>query len=888
MEEYAGLREKEAREILRRVGENALKHKKRAGAIKLFAGQFRDAMIVILLVCTVISALMGEYSEALTIIAIVFLNAVLGFLQEYRTEKTLEKLGELAAPTALVVREGVARKIDARELVPGDIVRLSAGDRVPADCAVLAQNALLCDESMLSGESEPVEKGANSGGNRGRAFMGTLVTKGSATCRVTGTGPSTEMGKIAGMLGSIETGQTPLQKRLSQLSKYIGAGCLAVCAVVALTGVLRGEELFDMLLTGISLAVAAVPEGLPAIVTISLALSVGRMVKRKALVRRLHAVETLGCANVICSDKTGTLTENKMTVKQIQSFYSIAKVSGTGFEAAGEFSVGGKRIDPTADRAFEKILQIAAVCNNACVRREKSGFIKSGRVEVLGEPTEAALIILAGKAGVSKGSLPLKVEREFPFDSTRKMMSVQVSEPGGKRLLLAKGAPDILLGRCTHYLGKNGPQPLGSAARGRILEQVGEMAEDALRVLGFCYRELGADESPQETGMVFAGLCGMQDPPRKEAFDAVKKCREAGIRPVMITGDYAVTAKAIARELSIWREGERVLTGAQLDGMSEELLAGILPQISVFARVTPAHKLRIVRAFKAGGSIVAMTGDGVNDAPAVKEADIGVSMGISGTDVTKEAASVILLDDNFATLVSAVEEGRVIYQNIRKFIRYLLSCNIGEVFTMFFAMLSGLPIPLLPIQILLINLVTDGLPAVALGLDPAENDVMRRAPRGKTESVFSQGLAGTIILRGLLIGITTVAVFVALLHTGAGLSAARTGAMLTLVATQLIHVFECKSERRSLFSINPLDNLWLVMAVLVSVAAVYFSLYNPFLAAVFKTVPLSGAQLLRVLSLSAAVPLVAGVLQSLRRRQNLQNSRPLPKPKKYAPQAKKL
>ncbi|MCI8442049.1 MAG: cation-translocating P-type ATPase [Provencibacterium sp.] len=862
MEKYQGLSSKQAGKLLEEYGENRLKAQKKTGALGIFAGQFRDALIMILLAATVLSVLMGDIAEALTIIAIVFLNALLGFLQEYRTEKTLEKLGELSAPSAAVVRDGAVQRVDARQVVPGDILLLQAGARVAADAEVLESTGLMCDESMLSGESAGVEKQPGSGA-AGKVYMGTLVTRGKGVCRVTKTGQQTEMGGIAGMLGSIETQQTPLQKRLAQLSKWIGIGCLFICGAVALTGILRGEPVMDMLLTGISLSVAAVPEGLPAIVTIALALSVGRMVKRNALVRRLHAVETLGCANVICSDKTGTLTENKMTVTRVRTPQASYEVSGSGYRCEGELTRGGRRADTGQDPALLRLLEIAAVCNNASLSPGRGGRQKKGQPEILGEPTEAALLVLAAKGGISREKSGYAVEREIPFDSTRKMMSVLARAPGGERLLMMKGAPDLLLQRCTFVLEKGGIQPLTPQLRRRILEENNRFAADALRVLGFCFRKAAAGDL-YEGDMVFVGLAGLIDPPRKEAYDAVLKCRRAGIKPVMITGDHAVTARAIAKQLSIFREGDRVVTGQELDDLNDRQLKELLPKISVFARVTPAHKLRIVRAFKAQGNVVAMTGDGVNDAPAVKEADIGVSMGVTGTDVTKEAASVILLDDNFATLVYAVEEGRAIYQNIRKFIRYLLSCNIGEVFTMFFAMLAGMPVPLIPIQILLVNLVTDGLPAIALGLEPAERDVMDQPPRGAGESVFSRGLAGTIITRGLLIGLTTVSVFVSLLQGSGSLQTARTGALLTLVSTQLIHVFECKSETRGLFSINPFDNPALLGAAVLSAAAMYFALYNPFLAKIFFTAPLTGSQLFIVFSCCLAVPAASGLIAAVK------------------------
>lgn len=865
MIKHHGLSEKEAKKLLDMHGQNRIHAKKKTGAFKILASQFQDALIMILLASTLLSLFMGEFTEAITISAIVVLNALLGFIQEFKTEKTLQKLGELAAPTAIVIRDGQKKSIDASMLVPGDVVVLEAGDRIPADGLLLEISCMTCDESMLSGESVGVEKSTHSGSNA--VYMGTIITQGRGIMRVAKTGANTEMGKIAGMLSGIEVSATPLQKRLAQLSKYIGIGCLVICAVVAGTGILRGEPVFDMFLTGISLSVAAVPEGLPAIVTIALALSVSRMVKRRALVRRLHAVETLGCANIICSDKTGTLTENRMTVKRIELPDHGMDVSGTGLSINGEFSSCGHTMNPSASVPLMKLCHIATLCNNATLTLTTSRFRRNTQptVEVFGEPTETALLILAVKANVKKEELPYEIVKEIPFDSTRKMMSVQVQSKDGGFALYSKGAPDILLSKCSHVLTREGVKPLTNIMRQKITAQNNRMAESALRVLGFAYSN---SSTLAEENMIFVGLTGLLDPPRREAYDAVKKCRAAGIRPVMITGDHAITAKAIAQELKIYKDGDRVVTGTELSSMDDETLQHLLPSIAVFARVTPAHKLRIVKAFKSTGNIVAMTGDGVNDAPAVKEADIGVSMGITGTDVTKEAASVILLDDNFATLVSAVEEGRIIYQNIRKFIRYLLSCNIGEVVTMFFAMLCGMPIPLIPIQILLINLITDGLPAIALSLEPAEPDVMNQPPRGTNESVFSRGLAGTIIIRGLLIGFTTLAVFHTLLHTSGDLACARTGALLALVTTQLIHVFECKSETRGLLSIPLLNNKPLLLAVCVSVFFMYMVLYNPFFANIFRAVPLSGEHLLIVLAYCATVPLLSSMALRINRRRH--------------------
>ena len=849
MEGSQGLSSRRAAQLLEQYGENRLASARGTGALAIFAGQFRDALVMILLGCTLVSCLLGDRTEALAIAVIVLLNALLGFFQEYRTERTLEKLGELSAPTALALRDGQPTQIPAWQLVPGDVVLVEAGGRVPADGVLLEARELSCDESMLTGESVGVEKNARSC----QVYMGTLVTKGKGRFQVTATGPNTEMGRIAGMLTSIQEGPTPLQKRLDQLGRIIGIGCLGICALVAGAGILRGEDPLEMVITGVSLSVAAVPEGLPAIVTIALALAVGRMVRRGALIRRLHAVETLGCANVICSDKTGTLTQNRMTVTCLETLDRRVEVEGDGL--TGRFRCRGVPFSPGEDPALEKLLLSAAWCGSALLAPDN---------RILGEPTEQALLAVSIWAGVWKRDSGIRPEGENPFDSTRKMMSTLVRLPDGSRLLLAKGAPDLLVRRCTAALTGEGRVPLTAPLREKIAAQNTRRAPDALRVLAFAYRPAGPADLGED-GLVYLGLAGLWDPPRKEAREAVARCRRAHIRPVRITGDPAVTAAAIAGKLGICRAGDPVLTGAQLDGMDDQELDRQLGQVSVFARVTPAHKLRLVRAFKRKGAVVAMTGDGVNDAPAVKEADIGVAMGITGTDVTKEAASIILLDDSFATLVAAVEEGRVIYQNIRKFIRYLLSCNIGEVVTMFFAMLMGMPIPLLPLQILLINLATDGLPAIALGLDPPEEEVMAQPPRRAGDSIFSGGLAATILTRGFLIGLSTLGAFSVLLGGGATLAEARTGALATLVVSQLIHVFECRSEQKGLFSLNPLANPLLVGAVALSAGMLAAAVYLPPLAGLLGTVPLSPSRLGLCLGASLAAPLLSSLLLWVKR-----------------------
>lgn len=690
--------------------------------------------------------------------------------------------------------------------------------------------------------------------------MGTSITGGRARALVTATGMNTEMGGIADLIQNIEEEQTPLQKRLAKLGKIIAAGCLVICAIVAAAGIMRGEDAFSMLLSGISLAVAAVPEGLPALVTISLALGVQRMLKRNALIRRLPAVETLGCAGVVCSDKTGTLTQNKMAVRKIFAGDRVVELkdrSGSGHIFFSE----GRAVDPLKDQVVRLALEIASVCNNAGLVSERLKQDKT-KWNFTGDPTEGALMVASAKAGLTPevlASLYYRID-EIPFDSERKCMSVVCSNKNDETLVFTKGAPDMLLKKCSSIRQAKGITQMTRELERKIIKANDAMALDALRVIAVAYKRLDYlpySRDELESDLTFIGLIGMLDPPRQEAAEAVIKCRLAGIKPVMITGDHKLTAVAIARELSIYSDDEKVMTGAELDEMDDKRLERAVEGVSVYARVSPKHKLRIVRALKRNGNIVAMTGDGVNDAPAVKEADIGVAMGLTGTDVTKEASAMTLLDDNFATIIAAIEEGRVIYNNIRKFIRYMLACNIGEVLTMFLGMIAGLPVPLLPIQILWINLVTDGLPAVALGFDPPEKDVMKRMPRKADESIFSHGLANLILSRGILIGLTTLTVYITMIYYTADIGMARTGAFVTLVLTQLIHVFECKSERMSIFRIPIFNNFYLVLAVLCSLLMTLGVVYIPSLQNIFKTVPLGWNEWFVTIGLSGLVPMLA-------------------------------
>lgn len=861
-----GLTEKRAAEILSEKGSNTIAQKNKNSAVKIFAGQFRDVMVMILLAATVISVFLGEIYDAVTIIAIVFLNAVLGFIQEYKTEKTLEALASMTAPTAKVIRDNKLKVIPAEKIVTGDLITFETGDRIPADSIIIECSGLFTDESMLNGESDAIAKTIGSEEDKNNslnrpcvAYSGTVVTRGNGKAIVIATGKDAQVGKISCMISETSASQTPLQKRLGELGKIVAVICIAVCIVVFLAGILRGEPVFDMLMTAITIAIAAIPEGLPATVTIALALAVNRMLKVKALVNKLHSVETLGCASVICSDKTGTITENKMTVKHIYADFKEFDISGTGHKISGEITLDGKNVNPKSQPVLEKIFKCSVLCSTANISTKENlssrqrGILKGkGTWNVSGDPTEIALLIAAAKAGILKEKISdMRKISECPFDSETKMMSVTYKSVSEKNVIYIKGAPDILIKKCKFIETGSKIKALDNSKLEKINREISFLSKRGLRVLAFAY-----SENQQEP--VFLGLVAMSDPPREEAKIAIKKCTQAHIRTVMITGDHKETAAAVAKEAGILRD-KKAVTGEELDNMTDEQLDRNLDDYAVFARVSPAHKLRLVKAYKRKGNVVTMTGDGVNDAPAIKEADVGVAMGITGTDVTKQAADVVLLDDNFATLVSAVEQGRGIYANIRKFVRYLLSCNIGEVIVMFLGILMGFPMVLLPTQLLLVNLVTDGLPAIALGMEPCEKDVMKEHPRGINESFFSNGLLFKIIIRGILIGLSTLGCFTAALKMSHSVDIARTAALVTLIFSQLIHVFECKSESKSIFRINPFSNLKLVLSVIISLIVVIIAVYFPPAQVIFGTLPLTKNIILTAIAFSAAIPIIASV-----------------------------
>ena len=889
-----GLDNEETAKRLEEFGYNEMSAKPGMPWWKMLLAQFQDFMVLMLLGATLISAVLGDYVDAVTILAIVVMNALLGFVQEYRAERSMEALKKLTDPMTRVIRHGTVQQIRARELVPGDIMVLEAGDKLSADGRLIDAMNLEVEEAALTGESLPVQKTADRkfqediplGDRKNMIYAATSVTRGRGTAVVCATGMATEVGRIAVMIQDSHEEETPLQRRLERLGKLLVWGCMAICLIVVITGLLKGEPILLMLMTGISLAVAAIPEGLPAIVTVCLALGVQRMIKRNAIVRKLPAVETLGCTTVICSDKTGTLTQNAMTVRSVYAGGRSYEVTGGGCEIKGGFLLNKQEFDVSKDNSLQQCLRAAALCNNSSLKHNNvsiSGIWRrmKGRADltVEGDPTEGALLIAAAKAGIWRNDLEKRQRRlaEIPFESERRRMSVLYHNDDGY-ILYVKGAPDSILDLCRYQLTTKGEVPLTADRITAIAACSDSMADEALRVIAMAYRRVAKADAAHlgedmERELVFAGLAGMIDPPREEAKNAIATCRQAGIKTVMITGDHRNTAVAIAKELSIYREEQhQVLTGRDMDALEDRELARQAEKTTVYARVSPAHKLRIVRALKKNGHIVAMTGDGVNDAPAVKEADIGVAMGIAGTDVTKEASSIVLLDDNFSTIVAAVEEGRGIYENIRKFIRYLLACNFGEVLTMFVASLAGLPLPLLPIQILWVNLVTDGLPAMALGVDPREPDIMRRPPRHPQENVFSRGLSRKIFWRGLQIGLSTVGVFAGYYVLTDDLALARTMAFCTLVFSQMFHVFDCRSETLSVFKLGLFSNKLLVAAVACSVFMQLSVIYLPFFHDIFATVPL-GAEHWAVVILLSGWTFIFGGLKHLFRRRSSSQSR---------------
>ncbi len=855
-----GLTSQEAQERGEKYGKNRLEGGKEKTILQMVLEQLKDFMVLILLVAAVASVILGETLEGVIIIAIVVLNTILGVYQENKASNALKALKEMASPHAKVLRDGNVVQIASSDVVPGDIVILEAGDYIPADLRLIETVNLKIDEAALTGESVPAEKDATVvlkddavlGDRVNCAYMGTVITYGRGKGLITDIGMNTQMGNIAGMLSNVPDETTPLQKKLDSLGKLLGTVCLAICAIIFLLGLLHGMELFDIFMTSVSLAVAAIPEGLTVVVTVVLAMGMQKMVKCNAIIKRLSAVETLGSTTVICSDKTGTLTQNKMTIQKLYDGEHIYNVSGSGYSPIGEVTgVDGAVPGDTV----KKVVEGGVLCNDASYQPEKESII--------GDPTEGAMVVLAHKCRMYKTEWEMKYPRiqEIPFDSDRKLMST-FHEMDGRIIMYTKGAPDELLRRCTKMELNGEVVEISEAKRQEILNRNQEFAESALRVIGVAYRQVERAESSldMENDLTFVGLMGMIDPPRTEARDAVAVCKKAGICVKMITGDHKVTASAIGKELGI--ETDRTVEGREITEMSEEELRECVKTTNIFARVSPEHKVRLIDAVRANGNIAAMTGDGVNDAPSLKHADIGIAMGITGTDVSKEASDMILTDDNFASIVRAVSEGRTIYANIRKVVGFLLSCNIGEILIILFAMLFDLPVPLVAIQLLAINLITDAFPAFALGMEKEEPGTMERKPRDPNEPIVNKKMAVAVVIQSMALAAGTLGSFLYGLYVHDSLEVARTACFLTLVLGELLRAYSARSETTSIVKMKIFENGYLNKCVLLSVLFVLASVYVPFLNPVFSTVALTVDELLMSI-LFAFLPMVGGELAKL-------------------------
>ncbi len=818
--EKIGLTKEEVEIRQAKYGKNKIKDKPKESFVIKFIKQFNDFMIIILIIASIVSAgisyIQGEndYFDAIIIIAIVILNAIMGVIQEAKAEKSIEALKEMTPPKAKVIREGITKEINAEELVPGDIIILEAGNFVPADVRLIETFQLKIEESSLTGETEPILKDANKicrtketlGDMKNMAFMSTVIVNGHGKAVVTQTGMDTKVGKIANMMIENEAPQTPIQKKLGQVGKVLGIVCLAICIIIFIIGIIKKIEPMEMFMTSVGLAVAAIPEGLPAIVTIMLSIGVTKMAKKNSIIRKLPAVETLGSSNVICSDKTGTLTQNKMEVVEIRA------------------------------KSPSLAIELATMCTDCDI------IYENGRIKINGEPTEVALVNKAMKEGKNKDELYGLMPRihEIPFDSNRKMMTT-IHKIGNRYRIITKGAPDILLHRC-HHIDEN-----------KVQKENLEMASKALRVIAIGYKEIDTlpnkiDSETIEKDLNFIGLIGMIDPPREGVKESVRTCKNAGIKTVMITGDHIATAKAIAKELEILQEGDKSIAGQELDKIPQEKLEREIENYAVFARVTPEHKVRIVKAWQKRGAIVAMTGDGVNDSPALKNADIGIAMGKNGTDVAKNAADMILTDDNFVTIVEAVKQGRNIYDNIKKAIHFLIATNIGEIVTIFMGLVLGLKSPLLAIQLLWINLVTDSLPAIAIGLEPPEKDIMERKPVNSKKGIFADGLWNKIITEGIMIGMLTLVAF-SIGNKFYGVETGRTMAFIAMGLLELVHSFNIKSEQ-SIFKTGILENKFLIGSFVLGFLVQTIVVLVPNLAQIFKLVPLNQIQWFITLGIS--------------------------------------
>ncbi len=861
---YDGLAEHEARSRLETYGTNELKTTGGISPWKLFVEQFKNVLIVILLIATLLSAFLGHEIEAVAIAVIVIFAVLLGFVQEYRAERAIEALRLMAAPTATVIRDGAEIEVPAENVVPGDVVLLGSGDKVPADIRLMDAFNLQIEEAALTGESVAVLKCVSVSGEvplaerKNMAYSGTTVSYGRGKGVVVATGGDTEFGKIATMLQSVETGRTPLQKNLDKLGRSLARMAFLVVAAIVGLGLLRGQPFLEMFIFGIALAVAVVPEALPAVVTISLAIGVQRMVKRRALIRKLQAVETLGGTSIICSDKTGTLTKDEMTVRKIHIQSRFLEVTGSGYEVGGNFLEDGLPVASSDDLLL--LLRTAALASDASIICDESGHLLASK----GDPTEMALVAVAAKAGLNKMELDKQFPRidEIPFSSEAKRMTT-LHTAASVIMACAKGAPEVIVESCSRYLTNTGEKFLDVSAREAILEAARQMAGEALRVLAVAYKP-DAVRGNAQSEMVFLGLLGMIDPPRSEAKEAIRTCEEAGIRAVMITGDHPLTAQAVALELGLLKNG-RLVTGVELDAMPDRELDNEVERIEVFARVSPSHKLRIVDALQKKGHVVAMTGDGVNDAPALKKADIGVAMGITGTDVTKEVAAMTLLDDNFATIVAAVEEGRGIFDNIKKYLMYLLSSNLGEIGLMAGATLLGLPLPLTAVQILYVNLATDGLPALALSVDPPDPDLMHHRPRNPRVGIFTRPVVVLMTVGGLWSTIVNLGLFIWARHSGRSDAEAVTMTFVSLVMIQFIKAYNFRSDRHSVFK-RPFANMWLNVAILWEMTLLAVIVYLPVLHEPFGTFSLTAFDWTVVLILALSVSPVLELVKWLERR----------------------
>lgn len=845
-----GLSQTEAEQRLAEYGPNELQASGRISPWTILLEQFKNVLIIILLVAVGLSAFLGESIEAIAIAVIVLFAVLLGFAQEYRAERAIDALRQMAAPTATVIRDGKESDIPARNLVPGDIILLKTGDKIAADSRLVEAVNLQVEESSLTGESVPVDKQTGPlsgelaiGDRKNMVYAGTSITYGRGRALVTATAMNTEFGKIAQMLETVETGKTPLQENLDRVGRVLIYITLAVVAIIVGLGLLRGQPFIEMFVFGIALAVAVVPEALPAVVTISLAIGVQKMVRRNALVRRLPAVETLGSTSTICTDKTGTLTKDEMTAREVFAAGQCYKVSGAGYRPEGQFSQNETPVETLPDPLI-RLLQAAALASDARLTQDNDSW------EIKGDPTEGALLVAAAKAGLSKPELDEQFPRvhEIPFTSETKRMTTLHQTPSGV-VAYTKGAVEIILDSCTRQLTASGETPLDADSKAEVNHITQQMAGQALRVLAIAAR---SDATPEnaEQDLTFLGLVGMIDPPRPEVKAAIQTCEQASIKPIMITGDHPLTAKAIARELNLLKDG-RIITGAELESLSEAEFEQAVENIEVYARVSPAHKLRVVTMLQNKGQIVAVTGDGVNDAPALKKADIGIAMGITGTDVTKEAAAMTLTDDNFASIVAAVEEGRNIFSNIKKYLMYLLSSNVGEVGLIAGATLLNLPLPLTAVQILYVNLATDGLPALALAVDPPEADLMRRKPRNPQVSIFSRPVVALMLAGGIWSALANLGLFIWALSSGRSQSEAMTMTFVSLVLIQFFKAYNFRSDRHSIFK-RPFANKWLNLAIgweLLLLAAI---VYLPFLHVPFNTfsLPLVDVALVTITALT--------------------------------------